>query len=338
MKSMLAVVVVAASGCSRDVPRSPTNDGPVAAIESAPVSGGAGAGYRAAGVVRAVQRAELATRMMARIETIRVRSGDPVRAGQVLATFEKGGVAAAGAQAGAGLELATTNLRRMERLYADSAIPVAQLEAARAAFSQAKGHVDAASAELGYTALTAPFSGLVVARNGDPGDLASPGRPILVIEGTGAREIVVSVPEEVAAGVRPGQLIPVRVGAMERLVTAKVLAVVGSADLSSHSVEVRLGAPRELLPNLTAVAEFPARQEGAGELTVPQSAVVVRGELSGVYLFAADSTVRLRWVRLGRQVGTSVAVVSGLQRGDQVVAHPARVTDGQRARPAGTAP
>jgi multidrug efflux pump subunit AcrA (membrane-fusion protein) len=66
---------------------------------------------------------------------------------------------------------------------------------------------------------------------------------------------------------------------------------------------------------------------------VPASALVERGQLDGVYLFAPDSTLRLRWVRLGRVRGDSVEVVSGLRPGDLLAAAGTGVRDGTRARP-----
>lgn len=336
MKTLLSAagLLVAMSGCSGGPAHEvPAPAGPMTILAAARVGDGAGAIYRAAGTVRAVKRAELATRMMARIESIRVRAGDPVRAGQLLAVFEKGGVVAAGAQASAGLDLATTNLRRMERLYADSAIPVAQLEGARAAYAQAKGHADAAGAEMGYTSLVAPFDGVIAARNADPGDLAAPGQPILVIEGSGAREIVVGVPETVAAFVSPRERVTVRIGAAERPVEAQVAAIGATADPGSRSVEVRLTVAEPVMPNVAAVAEFPIHAAAGGALAVPAAAVLTRGELTGVYLFAPDSTIRLRWIRIGRTRGAIVEVVSGLRPGDLVVADAARGVDGQRARP-----
>lgn len=333
---LVATSVAATSGCSRGPAReTPAPAGPMTILPAARVGDGTGAIYRAAGTVRAVKRAELATRMMTRIESIRVRAGDPVKTGQLLAVFEKAGVVAAGAQASAGLDLATTSLRRMERLYADSAIPLAQLEVARAAFAQAKGHSDAAGAEMGYASLVAPFDGVIAARNADPGDLAAPGRPILVIEGSGAREIVVGVPETVAAVVSPGERVTVRIGAAERPVVAQVAAIGATADPVSRSVEVRLTVAESLMPNVAAVAEFPIHAAAGGALAVPAAALVTRGELTGVYLFAPDSTIRLRWIRIGRTRGAVVDVVSGLRSGDLVVADAAMGTDGQRARPSG---
>ncbi len=335
---MAGAILAATVGCSRgDKAAALRSDGPVKLLVAAAVGGGSGAVYQAAGTVRALHRAELATRIMARIESIRVRIGDRVKAGQLLASFEKSGIVAEGSQAAAGLDLATTNLRRMERLYADSAIPVAQLEQAQAGFAQAKGHADAAGSELSYASLVAPFDGSVTARNAEPGDLAAPGRPILVIEDAGIREIVVGVPEVVAAAIRPRQRVAVRVGAEGTLITAEVTVVVPSADPMSRTVEVRLVSREPLMANVAAVAEFPVDGRVPGELAIPAAAVVVRGELAGVYLFEPDSTVRLRWIRLGRARGGSVDVLSGLERGDRVVADAREGADGMRARPAGGA-
>lgn len=288
--------------------------------------------YRAAGTVRALQRAELGTRMMGRVESVRVRPGDRVRRGQVLATFDRAAQTAARRQATAGLELATSNLRRMERLHADSAIPVAQLEAARAGFAQAEAQAQAALAELSYAELVAPFAGVVTERLADPGDLAAPGRPLLVIEDDGAREIVVAAPERVAAQVRAGQTVEVDVGADARAVSARVVAVVPSADPMSRTVDIRLTTRERLASNLTAVANLPVAQEAA-PLSVPPSAVVERGQLTGVYLFAPDTTLRLRWIRVGRRAADRIEVASGLVAGDLVARDAGSARDGEPAVP-----
>lgn len=313
------------TGLARGEPR------PIVAVK---VGGGPGAGiYRAAGTVRALRRAELGTRMMGRIESVRVRAGDRVRAGQVLATFDRASQLAARRQAAAGLELAAANLRRMERLYADSAIPVAQLEGARASFAQAEGQASAADAELTYAELAAPFAGVVTARLADPGDLAAPGHPILVVEDEGAREIVVAAPEAIARQLGTGQTVEVDIGAEERTITARVAAVVPAADPASRTVEVRLTTAERLTSNLTAVANLPVQDAGGPALTLPPEAVVERGQLTGVFVFAADSTVRLRWIRLGRRAPGLVEVASGLEPGDLVARDAGGVRDGEPALP-----
>ena len=302
-------------------------DVPAVRVETA----GAAGFYRAPGNVRSARRAELTTRVGGRVESVRVRPGDRVRAGQLLLAVERASLSAAERQAASALELATTNLRRVERLYADSAAPLVQLEAARNAMAQAEGQSRAVRADLSYADIRAPFDGTVASRLVDPGDNAAPGQPLLVIEDRGAREIVVTVPDELSHAVRPGQEVTVEIGAGGRRVSARTLAVVTGADPKSPTVEIRLAGPLDLSPGLAAVALIPAEDRAA--LVVPRSALVQRGQLQGAYLFAPDSTLRLRWIRVGRSRGDSVEVVSGLREGDLLALDGAGARDGARARP-----
>jgi RND family efflux transporter MFP subunit len=292
---------------------------------------GAAGLYRAAGVVRAGRRAELTTRLLGRVESVRVRAGDHVRAGQLLLTLERASLTAGERQAASALELATTNLRRIERLHADSAAPLVQLEAARNAVAQAEGQARAVGADLAYADVRAPFAGTVASRLVDPGDQAAPGQPLLVVEDQGPREIVVTIPEELRHLVRRGQDVAVEIGDGRRRVTARVMAEVTGADPRSPTIELRLAGPTDLASGIAAVAEIPTGQRTA--LMVPSGAMVERGQLQGVYLFAPDSTLRLRWIRAGRVRGDSVEVVSGLRAGDLVALDAGRARDGQRARP-----
>lgn len=287
--------------------------------------------YRAAGTVRASRRAELSTRLAGRIESVRVRAGDAVRSGQLLLTLERAAQSAAEGQAESALELATANLRRLERLHRDSAAPLVQLEAARNAFAQAQGQVQAVRADLAYTDIRAPFDGRIASRLADPGDLAGPGQPLLIVEDASRREIVATLPDELRERVRPGQELAVELGDGRRRITARVLAVVTGADPRSPTVELRLAGPPGLTSGLAAVAEIPTA--GRAALVVPSSAVVERGQLQGVFLFAPDSTLRLRWIRAGRVRGDSVEVVSGLVEGDLVALRAEGARDGLPARP-----
>jgi hypothetical protein len=66
---------------------------------------------------------------------------------------------------------------------------------------------------------------------------------------------------------------------------------------------------------------------------VPSGALLRRGQLVGVYLFAPDTTVRLRWIRIGREQGGSAEVLAGLEEGDLIALRPDSLSDGSRARP-----
>ena len=331
--------VTLAFACGGAPAEPPAPSGPAVDAAAYRVASGAGSvRYEAAGTVRAARRVELATRLMGTIASVRVRAGDRVRSGQLVLTLAAGSPEAGLAQARAGLELASRTLRRMERLYADSAVPEAQLDAARAAHAQAEGQARAAEVEVGYAGLHAPFAGVVTARLAEPGDLAAPGQALLVIEDAGAREIVVGVPDDLLGGIRIGLVVPTRIGAGEQRVNARVIAVVPFSDPGTRTAEVRLSAPAGLPSGASAVAEFAVGS--AGGVRVPSGALIRRGQLVGVLLFAADSTVRLRWIRIGRIEGGTAEVLAGLEDGDLVALRPDSLRDGARARPrlAGSAP
>ena len=326
------LLLLAAIACT---PARPADRAPAGVVEQVPAawveSADAPGRYRAAGTVRAARRAELTTRLMGRVESVRVRAGDAVRPGQLLLTVERASLGAAERQAAAALAQATASLRRTERLYADSAAPLVQLEAARTAHAQAEAQAASVQADMAYAEIRAPFAGLVVSRLADPGDQAAPGQPLLVVEDRTAREIVVTVPDELREQLRPGQIASVRIGNGERQYSARILAVVPGADPRSPTVEVRLAGPKDLSPGLAAVVELPAA--GRSAMEVPRSAIVRRGQLEGVFLFAPDSTLRLRWVRTGRGTDSTVEVLSGLLTGDLVALDAAKARDGMRVQP-----
>ena len=332
-RSTAMLLLLGAWGCTSAPPGArPPATGTMNDVRAARVEPAEAAGYyRAAGTVRAARRVELSTRLMGRVESIRVRPGDQVRAGQLLLTVERAALTAAQQQAAAALEQATATLRRTERLFADSAAPLVQLEAARTAQLQAQAQARAVQADLAYAEVRAPFVGVVAARLVDPGDQALPGQPLLVVEDRTRREIVATAPVEVGERLRPGQTAMVEVGAQGRRVAARIEAVVPGADPRSPTVEVRLSGPAGLAPGLAAVSELPVA--GRTALQIPASAITYRGQLEGVYLFAPDSTLRLRWIRTGRRRDSTVEVLSGLLSGDVVALDASRARDGIRARP-----
>ncbi len=287
-RSAALLVLLGAFGCTSATTEERTTRAGAVVVEDVPAarvaSAEAAGRYRAAGTVRAARRAELSTRLMGRVESVRVRAGDRVRAGQLLLTVERASLTAAQQQATARSEQAAATLRRTERLYADSAAPLVQLEAARTAHAQAQAQTRAVQADLAYAEVRAPFAGVVAARMVDPGTRRCPAQPLLVVEDRAEREIVVTVPDEVGEHLRAGQTAAVEIGAGGRRVTARIEAVVPGADPRSPTVEVRLSGPAGLAPGLAAVAELPAGDRST--LQVPASAIMRRGQLEGVYLFA----------------------------------------------------
>jgi len=290
------------------------------------------------GTVRARQQAVVSTRLMARITSVEVEVGDRVAAGQVLLRLGTDDIAVSRARAEASLRVAEAardeaarHVTRMDTLYAQDAVPMVQRDQARLGLVQAESQVTLAEATLqevgaavGYAALRAPFGGTVVSRTAGVGDLATPGSPLVGLAGDGPREVVLGVPPAMAATLTEGQEIAVQSDAAGEA-SATVRAVASGADPRTRTVEVRADLPATWPTGIAVTAMVPAGvREG---IAIPESAVVRRGQLTGVRV-VTETGATLRWIRLGRRIQpfgeegateARVEVLSGLESGDRIV-------------------
>jgi RND family efflux transporter MFP subunit len=291
------------------------------------------------GTVHAEQHAALSTRMMARVISIPAEVGDQVREGQTLIRLGTDDIAANRAKAEAAVMVASAardeaarHLARMDTLYAMDVVPLVQRDGARLALTQAESQLAMAEATLAeveaanqYATIRAPFTGAIVARNINQGDLAAPGMPLMVIEATGPREAVISVPADVAEFIDVGSLVTVNAGS-GLTAAADVKAVASGADPMTRTVQVRASLPADWPTGVAVTALVPVGTRQG--VAIPQSAVVRRGQLTGVRV-VTDEGELIRWVRLGRAVAPTVTgddtieprveVLSGLEPGERIV-------------------
>jgi RND family efflux transporter MFP subunit len=201
----------------------------------------------------------------------------------------------------------------------------ARVAASHAARDAAHASSRAVSITSTYARLTAPFDGLVTDRRADPGSLATPGAPLLVVEDAHAFRLETALDEARAALIAIGQRADVCLDAApDRVIQARV-AEIARIDPASHAFVVKLDLPDAsgLRSGQFGRAAFdgPARRA----LTIPESALVRRGQLTFVYSIAADGHAILRLVSTGAASGGRVAVLAGLDEHDRVVTRPGDV-------------
>jgi RND family efflux transporter MFP subunit len=305
----------------------------------------------AVGTVRAVQTSQVSSQMMGNIVEMRAREGDRVQSGHALAIINDAqprfatdqataAVTAAEKEVSAAdsdLALAESTLKRYQQLYEKKSVSPqefdeiksryqsaeARRDMARAGQAQANAALAQARTALGYTRIRAPFAGVVTEKMADVGTLASPGTPIFTIEDTRSYRLETQIDESDIRLVQIGQGSPVTIDALGNVqLSGKVVQVVPAADPASRSflVKVELPADARLRSGLFGRAQFPRSDRPA--ILVPQTSVVERGQLEGVYVLDANRIVGLRYVTLGMSIGEKVEVLSGLQDGDKVVAAP----------------
>jgi RND family efflux transporter MFP subunit len=289
------------------------------------------------GSVQAWSRVSPGTKIMGRIERVPVREGDRVRRGQVLAELEKRDLEAAVEQAKAAVIMAETNLenasaqyRRMSDLHERGSVTDKNYEDASAryhvttaAVQQAKANLTAAEVTLAYAQIRSPVDGWVIARMAEPGNMTAPGQPLFTVEELSRVKVIAEVPETDVVGVEEGSPVTVDVEVLGETWETEVDRVIPSGDPMSRTYQVQVVLPNpdgRLKAGMFARATFPAgTREAVG---VPAGAVVRRGQLEGLFVVDTDSRARLRWVRLGREAGGIVEVISGLQPGERFVVDP----------------
>jgi RND family efflux transporter MFP subunit len=302
-----------------------------------------GSGFEMDGVIQPVKQSTVSAQASGRIVTLAVKAGEPVRAGQLLATIDdretQTGMQrskAQVAQAQAELRNAQANFDRTRDLLAKGFISAAAMDTADAQLKSAQANRDQAVAgerqsglTQGFTRVTAPFDAFVLQTLSEVGDLAFPGKPLLVIYAPLPLRAVVQVPVSRSVQVQASAAVEVQLraadGALQWFRPAQVNHL-PAADAVSQTVEWRLELPataaKGLLPGQQVRVRFAAGQ--AQRLVIPASAVLRRGELTAVYV-ASDKGFSLKAIRLGVEHGSQgVEVLAGLSATDRVALDPVR--------------
>jgi RND family efflux transporter MFP subunit len=243
------------------------------------------------------------------------------------------------AAAAANLELAQTTFRRMSELYAKKSISdqefdeaSAKRKAAEAAHAMAKAkraqldsriaqaEQESRSAEVArsYAEVTAPFAGIVTAKTVEAGNLASPGAPLLTIEGGGLR---LEAAVEASRTMRTGQAATVTLEGVARTIAAKVAEVAPSVDAASRSYTVKLDLPADaaIRPGMFGRASFAVGERSV--VAIPAAAVRAQGQLQSVNV-VENGVARPRLITTGARSGDRVEVLSGLSQGERIEVRP----------------
>jgi RND family efflux transporter MFP subunit len=305
-------------------------------------------------VVEAVRQTTLSAQVPGAIVAVLVRAGDRVQAGQTLVRIDaraaQQNVAGSAAQveaAQAALNVAATELERQKQLLQKQYISQAALDRAQAQWLAAQAQVKALQAQTrsaetqsGFHVLNAPYSGVVSEVSATLGDMAMPGRPLLVMHDPSALRVVAAVPQTMLPGLAdklaavrfeiPG--LPALSGQTNQRAPAQT-QLLPTIDPATHTAQIRLMLPAGspgVAPGMFARVWLPATPvaaKGSSEqLFLPATAIVRRGEMTGVYVVDAQGQARLRQVRLGRATGDRVEVLSGVSKGEQVLADPQATT------------
>ncbi|MFL6765547.1 MAG: efflux RND transporter periplasmic adaptor subunit [Sphingomicrobium sp.] len=284
-----------------------------------------------------------------RVVRVLVDAGSWVRAGQVLAIIDRSVQAQQAAQMAAQVEaakanaaLAQSNYERAVALQGRGFVSKAEIDAKKAArdaaFAQVRvtqAQLGQMHAEMGRLDVTAPSSGLVLARNVEVGQIVSPASGALFrLAESGQMEMRAQLSQQDLAQVHAGMIAQVTPVGSERSFAGTVWQVAPVIDPQSRLGDVRISVAYDpaMRPGGFAEARITAGTTTAPML--PQSAVLSDDNGNYVYVINGKNEVERRNIKIGTVSGTGVTIASGLAGNEAVVLSAGPfLNPGQRVNP-----
>ncbi len=363
--SCLFLGVLLSSGCSKSGSREhqtqeqpPVKGITTAAVVAAPIP----ETMEVVGTVRAKTSAAVSSRISGIISLLRVREGDRVKKGELLARIESTESLAGSVQADAAVDearqgldeamtrkkLADATFERYRKLYEEQALTRQEFDvkqAERDLATQGVARADArlkqlqasgrsASAVADYTKIIAPISGVVTAKPVNLGSTVFPGQPLMIIEDEGSYQLDLAIPESHGGKIKSGTPVLVTIDGGGSSYSARIAQVVPAADPVSRTfiakvnlvgTGLRSGAFGRAVINLGT---------GVAGILAPRQAVFEKGALTAVWVVDANRIARLRLVKPGRVLEDKVEILSGLSAGEKVIIVGGNnVSDGSKIEP-----
>lgn len=328
--SLLLGVLLVTAGCRRA--------GPVAvAVDPAPVSVRTAVVVAEAlptvielpATVRPAERAVISAKLTGTIATLPWGLGQEAKAGDLLVTLAVPEAEARVRQAQAQLAEAARTTERESTLVAKGVNPPDNLRNAEDRLRFAQAGLAEAEALLAHASIRAPFAGVITEKHVLPGDLATPGLPLLALESTARLRAEGTVPEQAAVTLKLGSAVPVSLDDTSPPVAGLIEELSAAADAVSRSVLVKVALPA----GSARSGQFARLKVTFGlmhALLVPDAAVTRFGQMERAFV-VQDGRVRLRLVKTGRRFGGRIEVLSGLNADETVLVNPpASLREGAR--------
>lgn len=338
-----SIFALFAQSCSNSDSVVKTNtDKPIAVTISSTSQQSAHSGIDITGQVESAHSSNIGTRIMGYITKIYVKTGDQVKAGQLLFTVNNSDILAKKSQTGAmlsqaeaALQVAQKDYDRYTALYKQNSASAKELEQVTLQYQSAKANVEASKsmqnevkAQLTYANVVAPFSGVVTQKLAEEGSLANPGMPIITIEQGGALQVSAWVPESQVASLKIGDKAQMEVASAKKHFDGKVLQINPSSQFSGGQYNIKLSIPLADAKKLFAGMyvkinvqgkELQLKDTSIAGVYIPEAALIYRDQLVGVYTVSEQNTAILRWLRLGKKDGGRIEVLSGLSKDETFI-------------------
>ncbi len=326
--------------CGNQDKDSNTSETETIQVQTMQVTSSSDLGLSFSGMVSAGQMSTLKTRHAGYVKNIYVNVGDEVQKNQKLIQIDSEEINAQKKQAQAALkqaqkqfDIAQKNLKRFERLRQSNSVSENELEQVQLKFQATKSGLESAKQQLNqvqsmmsYTSIKAPFSGKISQKQIQVGDMAMPGMPLLTLTSSDQLDVKSTVSEIQINSIKKGQDIQIEIPSIGKTYSGKITEVSSSSESSNSQYFVKsifTQTPEKALAGMYANVSIKAPENNSTSenksIRIPQSAVIHKNGLQGVYVVGKSQTALLRWLKTGNTNGENIEVLSGLSANDKII-------------------
>jgi len=299
------------------------------------------------GVVEAIHKATISSEVSGRVSKLNFDIDDVVKKNAIIlvvrdteykAAFDA--AKAAYSEASAKQKDAELEFDRIKGLYRDKMVPASQFDSARANLKSAearvassKAQISQAQEQLNNTKIRAPYSGIVVNRYIELGEMVIPGQKVMTGFSLEKLRVSVDIPQSIHHSVRRykhAEIIPFV--QYDNKISSSNMTFFPYANPETHSVKVRINLTpglKNLMPGMMVKVKLLTGE--SSRLLIPSSAIVNRGEVEGLYVINGDH-IQFRQIRAGLPIAEYTEVLAGLAAGEQVALEPIKAAIVYRAK------
>ena len=278
------------------------------------------------GTLTAREGIDVTTEVEGVVETIHIKSGQRVNQGDLLITLNDDVEQAELERLKAQEELALRLFERMQKLWKQNAMSETEYDQATSNFKVVQANLLATKARIAKKTIRAPFSGILGISHANTGQYVSPGMALVVLQDYSVLYADFAIAERFFPDVREGLMVNFRVSAYpDRVFNGEVVAIDAKVDETTRNINVRAQLDNQqnlLRPGMYAEINL-VLNKPSEHIVVPVTAIVFSS--FGDALFVADKNdqghlvAQRVTVTTGEQRGDQIAILSGLQGGEQVV-------------------
>ena len=285
------------------------------------------------GLIEAVMQSTLSSQLPGRIISLKVKAGDAVKAGQVLATIDdretQTGILRSQAQlqqSDAEMRQLQIALQRTQELKAQGFVSSAALDLAESQYKAAKAGRDSVGAATeqakltqSFSKISAPYDSWVLETYAQTGDLAMPGKALITVFAPQPLRVVMQWPASEKSVLPKLQDIQIHIG--RDVVKPLSMQIMPNADGVSQTIGIKLDLPKSgAAAKAVPGQQVRVRTSGSSQAKglVPSAAILRRGEITAVYV-AQENGFAMKLVRLGADHGSAgVEIWAGLKEGELI--------------------